>query len=104
MAVLSRRATDMKQVMLGMLGMALAVALVASAGTQEDKAPAPDAGGGSAASQSLKESEARSPQEHVDKKTGDGLSKKDSDTPKVNEAAPGKKPRLKYRDESRCAC
>jgi hypothetical protein len=59
---------------------------------------------GAGHSQDIKTDERHLERDHEGKGTGEGLSSKESGTQKKEKAPPAKRPRLKYRDESKCSC
>jgi len=59
---------------------------------------------GAGHSQDIKTDERHLERDHEGKGTGEGLSSKESGTQKKEKAPPVKRPRLKYRDESKCSC
>jgi len=82
----------------------LGTALLLFAGVQAESMLAMDAKGTAVQLPDNKTDERHLEIDHEGKGTGEGLSSKESDTQKKEKAPPVKRPRLKYRDESKCSC
>jgi hypothetical protein len=83
---------------------ALVTALVLVADVLPHNILAMGSKGGAVQPQDIKTDERYLERDHEGKGTRDGLSSKESDTQKKEKAPPAKRPRLKYRDESKCSC
>lgn len=81
----------------------LGTALLLFAGVQAESILAMGAKGTAVQSPDNKTDESQRVRDQ-DKQTGDGLSSKESNTQNKGKSFPGKKPRLKYRDEPGCSC
>jgi hypothetical protein len=55
-------------------------------------------------SEDIKTDKRQLERDHEDKGSEDGLSSEESGTQRKEKAPPAKRPRLKYRDESKCSC
>jgi hypothetical protein len=83
---------------------ALVTALVLVADVLPHSVLAMGSKSGAVQPQDIKTDERHLERDHEGKGTGDGLSSKESGTQNKEKAPPAKRPRLKYRDESKCSC
>jgi hypothetical protein len=83
---------------------AFVIALLFTADVEPGNILAMGSKSGVAHSHDIKTEKRHLERDHEGKGTGEGLSSKESGTQKNEKAPPAKRPRLKYRDESKCSC